>query len=705
MSRASPQPREEPRAFAWILELTSKTWAFMLALAVLVAYWSALHAPFVFDDNVRIAQNANLEQLWPIRGHPNRPVLTFSLALNRHFAGDDPAGYRAVNITIHLVSTLLLFGLVRRTLTLPRFSEETRRRASLLAFASALLWGLHPMNTMAVTYLWQRAESMMAMFYLLTFYAFLRSATAPAGRRVPWTILASCSFLLGLGTKEVMVTAVPLLLLFDATFLSSSFRSGYHRHWKAYVPLVLGLAAFLLIGRIEHRATSDSEVSNLQYLASQPGVIAHYLWTILWPVSLCFDHAWPVAESTMQVLPQTLLVVGLLLASLWGSFRKHPVGFLGLWFFLILAPTSSFVVINDLAAEYRVYLPLAAISVGLVMLVERVSGKHTGLAVMAGLIAAASLFHLTRERNEDYMDPTRLWESTLEVAPHNPRAHGHLAAEQLLARRFEAAEHHARRAVQLDPGYDSARANLASALLQLGRKEEALRHFRRYLESSTGMTNARILRITANLLLERGNPEQAQEHLRQAIQLDPGDVAAILGQARASEQLGQYRRAIGHAEQALELEPNNGEAHLITARARARRGELEQALAALQRAGDHPGKAKVAMELEAFDQLRQGKIGLAEERFEALLRAAPEQALGLSQLARRRSVEPLWGERSGIYVHVAEVAASVVARESLRILENLATTYMNAGRVSDAVETSYYKETLRAEREASTDGP
>ena len=49
-------------------------------------------------------------------------------------------------------------------------------RATLLAFAVALLWTVHPLQTEAVTYIVQRTESLMGLFYLLTLYCFIRGA-------------------------------------------------------------------------------------------------------------------------------------------------------------------------------------------------------------------------------------------------------------------------------------------------------------------------------------------------------------------------------------------------------------------------------------------------------------------------------------------------------------------------------------------------
>src|ERR1035438_1270270 len=94
-----------------------------------------------------------------------RPILNLSLAANYAVGGTAVWGYHAVNLAIHVLAGLTLFGIVRRT-----FAPRTGAAAVFVAFLAALLWALHPLQTESVTYIVQRAESLMGLFYLLTLY-------------------------------------------------------------------------------------------------------------------------------------------------------------------------------------------------------------------------------------------------------------------------------------------------------------------------------------------------------------------------------------------------------------------------------------------------------------------------------------------------------------------------------------------------------
>ena len=93
--------------------------------------------------------------------------------------------------------------------------------ATLLAFTVALLWTLHPLQTEAVTYIIQRTESLMGLFFLLTFYCFSRAASSP--RPWPWRVLTVLACLGGVGAKEVGTTAPLLVFLYDRTFVAGTF--------------------------------------------------------------------------------------------------------------------------------------------------------------------------------------------------------------------------------------------------------------------------------------------------------------------------------------------------------------------------------------------------------------------------------------------------------------------------------------------------
>ena len=128
--------------------LRAMGWA--IVIAGLAAYRNSFSGPFIFDDYQVIRDNTLIRHLWPIWSFAwssFRPVLNLTLAVNYAVGGLHVWGYHAVNLAIHLLAALVLFGVVRRTLLTDRLRARYQRYAPWLALAVALLWVVHPLQT------------------------------------------------------------------------------------------------------------------------------------------------------------------------------------------------------------------------------------------------------------------------------------------------------------------------------------------------------------------------------------------------------------------------------------------------------------------------------------------------------------------------------------------------------------------------------
>ena len=357
--------------------------AALLVAGVLVAYANSFATPFVYDDQGAIVDNPNIRRLWPLTTAltgplqsplAGRPIVSLSFAINHAAGGLSPWGYHAGNLGIHLLAGLLLFGIVRRTLTTPALQPALAARfataAEPLAFACALIWLIHPLQTEVIDYVTQRTESMMGLFYLLTLYAAIRAMSAGRERAWWWeaSAIAACS--LGMASKESMVTAPVMVLVYDAVFQAGSVRKALGARARLYS----GLAATWVIlaglnrsGPRSHSAGFSSGVTPWTYLLNQPAMIVRYLKLSFWPHGLVLDYGPPRAVSLSEALPSAAAVLVLLAVTAAAWRKRRELAFLGTWFFVTLAPASTVIPIaTEAGAERRMYLPLAAIVVALV---------------------------------------------------------------------------------------------------------------------------------------------------------------------------------------------------------------------------------------------------------------------------------------------------------------------------------------------------
>jgi hypothetical protein len=348
------------------------TRAGLIALSGLLVYANSFSGPFVLDDVASIVENRQIREWWNVSGIltserelpvAGRPLVNASFALNYALGGLDVRGYHALNLAAHIACALLLFGIVRRTLQWPDTYVASDDRPLDLAFAVALIWALHPLNTEAIDYLTQRTETMMAFFYLLTVYASIRAAGMSSWKGWPVAAVLACAS--GMACKESMVTAPVMIALYDRVFVYDSTARAMRARWRLYAGLAatwLVLVWLMSTGPRIYSAGFSAGVSPWTYLLNQTVMIVRYLRLAVWPSSLVVNYGWPMPLGLRDALPQALTVVALLGVTIAALVRSPPLGFLGAWFFITLAPTSSIVPIaTEVGAERRMYLPLIPI--------------------------------------------------------------------------------------------------------------------------------------------------------------------------------------------------------------------------------------------------------------------------------------------------------------------------------------------------------
>ena len=605
-NRSPTQPGTSSIASRWSILLAGGA----LVAAGLIAYANSFSAPFVFDDLPAIRDNETIRTwsraLFPPRasGLPvsGRPVVNFSFAVNYAVSGSEVWSYHVMNAAIHLVAVLMLFGIVRRTLLQPALREQFRQVATQFALLTALLWALHPLQIESVTYMVQRAESLMGLFYLLTLYAFIRGTQEAASRA--WHAVAVASCALGMASKEVMASAPLMVLLYDRTFVSGSFRAAWRRHRTLYAGLAATwlLLGWLVLGGEGRGGTAGfaTDVAWWAYAAAQFPAIVRYLGLAVWPQTLVLDYGAELDLRPAMVVACAALVLTLVAATIVLLRRRPAVGFLGAWFFAILAPSSSVVPIATQAmAEHRMYLPLAAVAVLIVLAAQRWLARWSTVGVV---VFAAALMVRTVMRNEDYRSAMAIWTDTVANRPENPRAHCNLGDALFLAGDTANAIAHYEAALRLKPDYGEAHYNLANTLLAAGRAAEAVPHYEAALRLQPRFAKAQ--RNLANALAGAGRAPEALIHFMRAAELEPGQAETECGWADVLTQLGREGEAVGHYEAALRARPDYAEAH----------NNLGIVLA------------------------NAGDFARARGHFEAALRARPDYAAARDNLERLRAI-------------------------------------------------------------------
>ena len=559
----------------------------LLVSAGVIAYANSFHGPFIFDDYPSIETNATIRHLWPLtavvlpsRETPTplagRPLANLTFAINYAVGGLNVAGYHVVNLAIHLLAGVTLLGVLRRTLGSTKFVPPGKdsRPPFYNSVLCSLVWVVHPLNTEVVDYLTQRTEALAALFCLMTLYAAIRAWDTERPR--PWQALAVAACACGIASKESALTAPLIVALYDRVFVCGSLREALARRGRLYLALA---ACWLLFAALVWHAPFfhaeafyspgggfGARVSPWTYLLNQAPMIGRYLGLALLPRGLVLDYGAPGPVSLANVWPWGALLLILVTLTFIALGRLPQVGFWGAWFFLTLAPASSIVPIpTEVGAERRMYLPLVAVIVLVVLAAQALLRRLAGSSEQAGRplqIAAVTCAVLTLigftvgtwRRNAEYQSAVSIWQTVVDRRP-NPRAHANFAAVLGEAGRTEEALAHLRLAA---PEFVDARRLLGLELLVRGEYRDAITYLSDFARAAPDDPDIlQVRKALAAAYVRIGDLRGARTELEAVTTRAPEDASAHLDLGDLLLSQGDFAGAVGHYRECQRLEPLN----------------------------------------------------------------------------------------------------------------------------------------------------
>ena len=551
----------------------------MLGLAI---YSRSLTGPFLFDDTDLIESSAiRARNIFIILTGP-RPLTNLSFGSNYRLTGFNPFAFHVVSLVLHLVNTLLLWGVVRRLCELPAVTtrlEPAGRRV--LAWAVPLLFLVSPVQTESVAYISSRSELWKTGPYLAALLVFLSSWREAR----PWLAALLVTFFYGCAVagKEDGLTLPIAIALLDYLLASQCDWRRMRRNWPVYALLVavMVLGAWVKVRpllNVPSAGFSLRDVTWHQYLFTQFRMYFLYLRLLLVPFGLNADYDIALSRTLLEH-GSWLALAGLALlkgAALWFH-RRQPLAVFGLFFFLLaLAPTSSFYPLLDYAAERRLYLPAAGFFLAAVALLAARWGNRRDLAVALGLVAAVNAAG-AYNRNGVWEDSLALWQDTVEKSSQKWRVWNNLGREYSDRGRFEEATKAYERAAELIPRRRHERLDVLSSLgsTYANRKmyPEAVKIYEEGLKIDPG--HPRLLTNLAMTELRLSRPAGWQ-HFEQAIHGDPLAWEPHFARGNFYYQMGRYDDAIKDYERVLQLLPSHPDAQYNLNAARGMKVRQEQ---------------------------------------------------------------------------------------------------------------------------------
>jgi tetratricopeptide (TPR) repeat protein len=548
----------------------------LLFVSLLLIYSNSFDCSWHFDDYANITTNASIQitdlswqnierSLHGIIGAErwHRPLPYFSFALNYYFGGLNVFGYHVVNFLIHCLTAFFLFLFIYHTLKLPLIRDRYEKSAYSIALLSTFLWAINPVQVSAVTYIVQRMASMVALFYVMTMFFYLKGRTSETlWKQILFFVLSVFSGLLAMGTKENAAMLPMAVFLYDLFLIRGVTRENIKRSLIYGIVAAMAVAAIglLYIGDISTVTAEYHQIrpfTMMERLLTQPRVIIFYLSLLLYPITSRMMLIHDIDLSTSLFVPWTtlpaLLTIILIVVAALCMARKRPlISYCIVFFFLNHLIEGSFISL-ELIYEHRNYLPSMLFFLPLAIMM--IKGLHyfsakkwmflfLSIAVISVMIIQGVTVYI---QNNIYHDEISLWTDNIEKTPNL---------------------HHVRQ-------------NLANTYFVAGRLSEAFKEGTLALESYQAANPSKKSRthgMLGDYYLLKGDDDKALMHHGKSLQLDPANHTSYRRIAEIMIRKNRLREAEQWIRKGLTIKPRSYTYHAILARILLKEGQPDAAI-------------------------------------------------------------------------------------------------------------------------------
>ena len=680
----------------------------LLVLSSTGIYFNSLKGSFHFDD-VPLISSPWIESLdsfnrfVKITSFENRPVLLWTYAFNNSLGKNKEFGFHLVNLMLHIGVTLLIFFSVLKTSSFFRSSNESEKNLHEIKiskniwafpFITALIFSLHPLNTDSVSYISSRSSVLATFFYLLSLYIFLnlfrpRRKKGNLKNRMILIPLVLLGMYMSLASKLIAAT-LPLLMAFWYSifiFSRNNLQGLWKKNWSYLLFFLFSISALFLLGDSWLYNTKDQGLElygRWPYLFVQIKIIVFYYFKLfLLPFNLSVDSGMPFSSfyDDPYIILASLIIFGVVVITIKSRNAWLLVG--TAWFFITLAPTSSFIPLNDLAVEHRTYLPM---SLGLCMIVgQGVSRLQPFYRVGILTILIIALGMTTVTRNGDWINEVSLWRDVIKKNPASSRAHNNLGKAYFEKGDLELATYHFKKSIANIPKFVEDKFNLKKANGFLVRKKP----------STIFNFNNQNLRIAAELVephynlasvyLDQGKIDLAEKEYLKTLALRPKHISAKIGLGSVYNQKGLFEKAEKFYNQAITDNKSQGGnsplpiAHLNLGEVFGKTARIPKAIKEWELAIQQDPSLLPAQFNLGIAFMMQGKLDNAENYFLKCLELNGRFEPALFNLALVKQKQFHWKESNKIFNNYIAVAGL-----SPSVLTNIGFNYLKLNEFSNA---------------------
>ena len=628
--------------------------AFLLIIVTLAVFWPATGFDFVnWDDDIHVYENRylipvtvdNTLHFWKEPYEKLYIPLTYSVWamlgwLSQYYPvepyGLNPRFFHTANIVLHILNTLVVFGILR-ILLINGFREDENAdgipdpsKVEIAAGLGALVFALHPVQVESAVWITGMKELLCGLFSFVAIREYLAYAVAARNKgaivemKYIHYFVASIVFILALLSKPTAVVVPLIAFILDRWAVKRSFKE-----------IVYSLAGWFIVAGLFAIVATTAQKSDAMIftppLWARPFIagdaLAFYLYKTIWPFELAIDYG----RSPNYVLGQWWgyltwlvpfsLVVGTLFLKRRGPFLVS----MGL-FTASLLPVLGFISFlfqkNSTVTDHYLYIPM----LGVALLVSWLFlNHHTKLVKSLCMVVAALFVIRVSYQLQVWQSDVALYTNAIKVNPNSSLSYNNMGnAMQKLGKPGEAFSLY-QKALRIRPNDAMVHYNLGNNLRKEGKLDTAIYHYKAAIKIRPLIPNLHNNLGTA--LRQQGKVDEAVYHFKKALQIKPDYAGAYSNLGLVMAENGKLDEAIAYYEKALEILPNAPLVNHNMGLALARQGKINEAISHYKKAVKfEPSNEDVHNNLGiALNQI--GKLDEAIEHFKIAVTIKPDYTI------------------------------------------------------------------------------
>ncbi len=542
----------------------------LICVCGVIIYFATVHSPFIYDDAHAIEDNpyiknlSKFQQMVGVQNIFNRSILLFTFSVNHAIGQLDVFGYHLINLMLHLCVGIMLYFLTMELLTIenPALTPTFQR----LPLAVSLIHIFNPINVESVTYLSSRSSVLVTLFYLSSFYLFIRFVNSKEKKKkwknIHYPIVILFLFYLGLGTKEIIVT-LPIIAVLYLWVHSST--KNFHKFLPELAVILIPLIIYLLYRYVQMGNLLVIKTDPYSYMIDRSlyiltqikVVISYYFVKLIFPINLNFEPDIRLVSGFLDWEWVVSLIIGVCIAI--GIFYQKSIllkcAFI--WALITILPTSSIIPLKQIATEHRTYLPGLGINMGLGILFLR-GVSHRKLIPPTLFIFLVIYGLLAMKRSLDYRSEINLWQDTVRKSPYKSMVHNNMGTAYLSKERLKEARKSFEVSSALSPSSTDPYINMGH--IDARNKEWDKAKLKYDLALKLGANRSQVFFNSGLMRLKLNKPAEALPFLLEAIKSKNHRPLYHQELGNAFRMLKQYDSALKSYRKVLELEPNYVEA-------------------------------------------------------------------------------------------------------------------------------------------------